>query len=546
MGRRLSTPRSAASGHVQSEPYLLAQALYAHHRWTDAETLCRAILKHQLDHPGALTLLGIMLAQSKRTGEAADFLGRAARRSPLDAVAQINHGNVLRDLGQSANALACYQRAIALAPDDPDAHYNLGLALSDLRRLGEALASFERAIALESDYAEAYANRGVILRKLERFDESLASLDRAIAIRPEFAQAHFDRGLALVALTRLDEALASYDRAITIEPQFAEAHFDRGVTLTLLERFDAARESLERATELAPDHARAHRQLGNTLRRLRRFDAALACFGRSLAIEPQCAETHFDCGLTLVGCKVLPEALKSFDRALALGRRDVTVHRYRGAVLQELNRAEEAILSYAQALALDPRAALLSGKCRHARMEMADWEGIETDLAAIGSAIEHGKAAAPPFVLLSLLDAPALHRKAAEIWVRDNFVPCTPLAALPRRTRRDKIRIGYFSADFRDHPVARLAAGLFEMHDRSGFDLTAFSLGPDVHDELRARVEAACERFLRVDGQSDAQVAMLARELEIDIAVDLGGYTGDARPGILALRAAPIQVSYLG
>jgi predicted O-linked N-acetylglucosamine transferase (SPINDLY family) len=546
MSGRLRAPRSAIPTDPAAEPYLLAQRLCAQRRWADAEKLCRAILARQADHAGALSLLGVMLAQSRRLDEAAELLGRAVGRKPEEAAGHINYGNVLRDLRRPGEALACYQRAIALAPASADAHFNLGLALSDLQRFEQALASFDRAVAIRPDCVEAHVNRGLSLRKLERFDEALTSLDHALALAPGLAAAHFERGVSLIALQRPDEALISYDRAIAVDPDFAEAHFHRGVTLTLLERHAEALLSFERALDLAPRHARAHRQLGNTLRKLRRFDEALSCCERSLALEPQSADAHFDRAVILLGLKRLPEALDGFERALSLGRRDVTLYHYIGGVMQELGRIDEAIGGYAKALALDARAHYLQGKYCHARMEIADWSGLDSDLAALTDAIERDESVAPPFALLSLVDSPALHLKAARIWVRDNLSPRTALPPLPPRRPRERIRIGYFSADFHDHPVARLAAGMFEAHDRSRFELTAFALGPDVQDELQTRVKTAFERFVTVDRRSDRQIATLAREHEIDIAIDLSGYTGDARPGVFALRAAPIQVSYLG
>jgi len=275
------------------------------------------------------------------------------------------------------------------------------------------------------------------------------------------------------------------------------------------------------------------------------FAAALASCDRALAIDPRCLNAHVNRGVTLNELKQYRDALGSLDEAIRLGRLDAHVHHCRGAVLQELNAFEQAVASYQQALAIDPRMPFLRGNCRHARMHLCDWSGFQSDTAAITAALERGEAATTPFVLLSLVDSPALQRRAAEIWVREKFSRI-PLANAPRHSRHDRIRIGYFSADLRNHAVAMLTAGLFETHDRSRFELTAFSLGPDVRDELRIRVEAAFDRFLQVGGQRDRDVAALARQLEIDIAIDLGGCTRDARPGILALRAAPIQVGYLG
>jgi predicted O-linked N-acetylglucosamine transferase (SPINDLY family) len=120
------------------------------------------------------------------------------------------------------------------------------------------------------------------------------------------------------------------------------------------------------------------------------------------------------------------------------------------------------------------------------------------------------------------------------------------LGKLNKRPRHPKIRIGYFSGDFRNHPISFLMAELFEKHDRSKFEIVGFSFGPDSRDEMRIRLETAFDQFINVRHQSDKDIALLSRNMEIDIAIDLGGYTSYSRIGVLAMRAAPLQVSYLG
>ncbi len=546
----MSGASSEASAPAAGDPAVedalrLAQALCARGRWAEAEPLCRAILARQPDHPRTLMLLGVALAQSQRTRDAAELLGRAAQRMPADPAAHINHGNVLRDLGRLAEALASHERAIALAPDSADAHYNLGLTLADLRRRDEALERYARALALRPDFPQAWNSRGAVLHQLARYAEALESVERALALAPDYAAALGNRGAALHKLERYEEALVSLERALALAPDHADTHFNRGVSLRKLERHEEALAAFERALALSPRHTMAHSQRGVSLGTLRRFDEALASHDRALAIDPECAEAYFDRGVTLVGLRRLPEAIACFDQALSLGRRDAATCRYRATALQELDRLEEAVASYLQALAADPHALFARGECRHARMRINDWRDFDADIAAIVAALERDEAIVPPFVLLSLLDSPVLQRKAAELYVEE-LTPCVPLPPLARRPRHEKIRLGYFSADFRTHPVALLAAELFETHDRSRFELTGFALGPDSRDPLRLRIEAAFDRFVPVDGLSDHEIATLARERGIDIAIDLGGYTRDSRSGIFALRAAPMQVSYLG
>jgi predicted O-linked N-acetylglucosamine transferase (SPINDLY family) len=607
-------PPATRTAAAATDPLQQAYALFARRQWSAAEPLCRGILERQPDHPGALTLLGIMMAQTGRGPEAVGLFERAVRCTPNNAEAHNNLGSALRDLGRSRDALSCYERAVALEPGYAEAHYNRGVALHELKDNLEALVSYDRAIALRPDYAAAWNNRGTVLRDLARFDEALQSYERAIAARADYAAAHNNRGATLHRLERYEEALASIDRALGINPQYAEAHANRGAALSALGRHDPGLESLERAISLKPDHAEAHanrgavlnalgryeealqshdraivlmpdygsahnnrgaslHQLGRheealqafaraiaieprnaqphanrgvTLCALRRYEEAVESFERAAAIEPRLPDTHFELGSALYHLKRFPSALASLDRARELGRRDAALYCNRADVLGALGRSEEAIESYERALELAAPGSFLRGECCHARMKSCEWRGFEPAVVAITAAIERDEPVIMPFSLLSLLDAPVLQRRATEVWVREKLRPKAPPPPLPRRPRHEKIRLGYFSADLRNHAVAILTAGLFEAHDRSRFEVTAFALGSDTRDELRMRVEAAFDRFLPVDGLSDPQIVALAREHEIDIAIDLGGYTHDSRSGIFALRAAPIQVSYLG
>ena len=164
----------------------------------------------------------------------------------------------------------------------------------------------------------------------------------------------------------------------------------------------------------------------------------------------------------------------------------------------------------------------------------------------IGNNLNQNKKVVDPFPLLSLIDDPELHQKASEIYTDDKYPSNFDLPKIPKYPYHQKIRIGYFSADFRAHPVANLTAELYEIHDRDQFEIHAFSFGPDTNDEMNLRIKAGVDFFHNVYSMSHTEVAMLSRSLEIDIAIDLGGFTQDSRTGIFAMRAAPIQVNYLG
>ena len=585
MTRRQSPARSGSPAVVrppaQSLPSIQkAWECFSRGERGEAEALCRSILAREKEHAGALTLLGIMLAMARRTEEAAHLLSKAAERLPNDASVQNNYGNVLRDLGRHVSALSAYERALAIQPNYPDAHYNRAVVLQDLRRFEDAVVGYDRTLAFKPDYAAAHNNRGAALQELGRCEEAVASYDRALAVKPDYAAAYNNRGTALAKLHRFEQALASYERALAIHPGFADAHNNRGAALRELKRLEEAAAGFERAVAAKPDHAEAHNNRGVALRELERFEEALASHERAIAINPGYAEAHNNRGVALRDLNRLEEALASFEQALeakpeypeALLNQGATLHHLRrfhealasheralalksdyadayrnqALTLLELGRPDEAVASYERGLVLAPGSKFLRGICQHARMHICNWTDFDTARTEITIAIECGRATITPFPSLSLFDSPRLQRKVAASWAREECQPRRRLPPLRNHTAHDKVRVGYFSADFRNHAVSALAAELFETHDRSRFELTAFSLGPDTRDELRARVEKAFDRFIPLGDESDEQVAALARSLEIDIAVDLGGYTQHARPRIFALRAAPVQVSYLG
>jgi tetratricopeptide (TPR) repeat protein len=235
-----------------------AIAAYERGQLEDAERLANAILRAKADDFDALHLSALIKARRRQFQEALAGYDRALAVRPQHCEALYNRGNALLKLKRFAEALASYDRALVVRPDHAEALNNRGNALQELERHEEALASYDRALAARPDYAEALGNRGVTLQKLGRSAEALASQDRALALRPDYVEAHNNRGNALQALGRFDAALASYDLALAARPDYAEAHNNRGNALKRLKRFDEALASYDRAVAARPDYAEAH------------------------------------------------------------------------------------------------------------------------------------------------------------------------------------------------------------------------------------------------------------------------------------------------
>jgi predicted O-linked N-acetylglucosamine transferase (SPINDLY family) len=526
-----------------------ALALHQRGYLTQARILCEEILTIEPNHLDTLYVLGMMAGQMKDFAGALDWTARVLKIDPDNAIAHNNRGLALKGLDDLDGALMSYDRAIAIKPDYPVAYNNRGNVLKELKRADAALQSYDRALALAPDYVDAHYNRAVLLGDLEQWEAAAASYENAIAIRADHAEAHCNLGAALQALKRFDAAAASFIKAISIKPTLSKAHSNLGNVLRELERFNEALDSCERAIVLEETLAEAHLNRGNVLYDLKKWDVALASYDRAITLRPKLAEAHINRGNLLFSLKqqeTAEAAVASLEIGLTLKPDSADAHEILGHVLRDLKQHEAAIASYDRAMALDPDRPFLHGLRQHVRMEICDWRDFDSEVSELKSRIERGEAASPPLPVLAVLDSAPLQRQAAEIWVKKNVRPHPLMPAIAKRPQKGKIRIGYFSADFREHPVATLTAELFESHDRSRFESIAFSFGPDTKDAMRTRLERAFDRFIDVRDSSERDIAMLSRRMDIDIGVDLSGYSEGCRPRIFSMGAAPLQVSYLG
>ena len=460
----------------------------------------------------------------------------------------------LHQQGQLERAIELYGQCIERAPERAEAYYKRANALNGLVRLEPALEDYDRAIRFKPSYAYALCNRGSVLERLGRREEALASYDRAIELDPKDALTHYNRGSVLKGLKRYEEALASYESAIGLNGNYAEAYVNRGNVLQQLMRYEAAIESFGRAIALNPAIAQAFQGRGVCLYRLKRLEQALADYNEAIALKPDLAAAHFMRGNLLADLGCQAEAVTDYVKATEL-EPDPTTYQHLASSLMAINRVDLAIASLDKATALDPGGKYLLGTSRSTRMQACLWDGLGEDLDRIAKGVSERRRICNPWVLAALIDSPALLRSAAETFVRDQIdgscgedlrriaeISPAPLS----RPGSARIRIGYFSSDFREHPVAYLTAGLFEHHDRTKFEVTAFAFGPETSDAMQSRLAKAFDRFIDVRQKSDLEVAALARELGIDIAVDLNGFTTHCRTRIFALRAAPIQINFLG
>lgn len=494
---------------------LFEQAIQMHQvgKVYDAEALYMSVLRINASHIGAQTMLGTIYTQSNRSLEGIQLLQQSLKKDAKQFWAHNALGVGFLNTEQYENAFQSFKKAIKLKVDYIDAYFNLAKAQRALGNFHDAINTYSRCISLNPGYAPAFSNRGnIYLEDLNKYEMALLDYQEFIKLSPNSWYGFYNLANALMELKKYQEALDNFDMAIQLKPDYAEAYSNRGLVLNYFKRYDEALSDFSRANELKPDYIKAYLNCGVTYINLDSYEDALINFERAIKLKPDYAEAYF----------------------------------YRGVSYNKLKRYSDALESFEFAFKFKPDRDYLLGILMHTKMYLCDWVDFDQLLKELINKTQQHKKTSVPFSVIALIDDLDIQKKSAVIFSKETYPANNLSEKLNTCPKNNKIRLGYFSADFREHPVSYLTAELFELHNRDMFEVIAFSFGVNTNDNLRKRLEVAFDNFLDVRDKTDLEIVELARSMNIDIAIDLSGYTEDCRTGIFAMRVAPIQVNYLG
>jgi protein O-GlcNAc transferase len=344
----------------------------------------------------------------------------------------------------------------------------------------------------------------------------------------------------------LDGAERLLRQSLVMAPKNSEALRLLGVTFAFKKDLQEALKTLDRAIKVDPNNWLAHSNRGNVLKDLNQFDAALKSYEKTIALQPNYAEAHNNKGNLFQELKRYQDAVNSYDQAITLQPSYAEAYSNTGNALKKLNLLDLALIAYEKALELGEQSGIALSGYLSTKMQLCDWSGIQELLKQV----EHGdipnKERFYPFNLLSICTSPWIIQEITQAYMSLENPAKIDLGSIDKSAANEKIRLGYFSPDFRNHAVSFLIAGLLECHDKEKFELVAFSMGSNESDDMRERLKVNFDQFIDVSSKSDLEAAQLARNMKIDIAIDLGGLTQNSRPKIFSYRAAPIQVGYIG
>ena len=310
--------------------------------------------------------------------------------------------------------------------------------------------------------------------------------------------------------------------------------------------FSKALEFINKAIKINPNFAEAYNEQGNALNELKQPQSAIESYDKAININPRYSEAHYNKGLVLHELKKIELAIQSYDQAIKINPNHARSHNNKAFALQKLKKIDASIKSFYNVLKIEPNFDFLLGELIHAKNKLCDWSSFEEDLKILKNKISKKEKSSTPFPVLQLYDSPSIQKSTAEIWVKEKFYKKNVLKPISIAPKNKKIRLAYYSADFYNHAMSHLLAGLFESHDKSKFELFAFSFGPEKNDEMSKRISKPFDEFIKVNFKTDKEVAEISRNLRINIAVDLLCFTTNNRMGIFSERCAPVQINYLG
>lgn len=529
-----------------------------------------------------------------RLNEAAQCCQQALALNPRLVDAHSNLGNLMKAQGLVQEAYNCYLEALRIQPNFAIAWSNLAGLFMEAGDLNRALQYYREAVKLKPTFSDAFLNMGNVYKALGMHQDAILCYKRALQIRPDYAMAYGNLASIYYEQRHLDLAIIHYKQAITFDAGFLEAYNNLGNALKDAGRVDDAIQCYRQCVSLQPNHPQALTNLGNVYMEWNMMNAAASCYKATLAvttglsapfnnlaiiykqqgnygdaiscynevlrIDPLAADGLVNRGNTYKEIGRVNEAIQDYVRAITIRPTMAEAHANLASAYKDGGLVEAAIKSYKQALVLRPEFPEATCNLLHTLQCVCDWEDrdnkfIEVEailrrqikMSVLPSVQPFHAIAYPidPMLALEISCKYAAH--SALVAARYSLPPFTyPSALVKSEGSNGRLRVGYVSSDFGNHPLSHLMGSIFGLHNRENVEVFCYALSPNDGTEWRMRITSEAEHFVDVSSMSSDMIARLINEDKIQVLVNLNGYTKGARNEIFAMQPAPIQVSYMG
>lgn len=437
-----------------------------------------------------------------------------------------------------------YKYLLKMDAGNFDALMLLGLLHAEQDEVDEAINCLSKAVKINDQSEPLCFNLAVAYMSKGQHQNAERFFRRVLMINPGNLKSIQELASIESRKGNLDAAISYYEKAIQISPEDADIYIDLALVKKRLKDHVSAELLLKRSLELDPRNASALNNLGNLYIETGDLEEAHRMFSAALDVDPSMAAPYIGLGTISEKRDLYVEAIEFYDESLCIDQKSIVALTNKAHVLIKLGRYKEALAIFNESQSIDPDFRNLIGSRISVQLQLCDWSALAKQVDGLQQKISNGLPATDPFVELTVIDSLRLQKKAAEIYFNDQYSASKPLPVKQGKASA-KIKVAYCSADFGAHPVSFLTAELFEIHSREKFEFIGISFS-GIKDKWQERISSAFDGFVDASQMSDEEVIGFAREHEVDIAIDLGGYTQKSRFGLFAKRLAPVQMSYLG
>tara|TARA_B100000700_G_C15006595_1_gene838845 strand:+ start:93 stop:2036 length:1944 start_codon:yes stop_codon:yes gene_type:complete len=378
-------------------------------------------------------------------------------------------------------------------------------------KIKEALETYLKILPEQKNNSKLNYLIGVIYLQSKNFELAVDFFEKTINLDKNNLGAYNNLGASLQQLRRFEQAVKVYEKVLSLKPDFTDALNNLATCFANLKKYDQAISYFEKILKINKNNSVVYNNLGNIYKELNQHKKSIENYNKALEINPNYHLTYLNLGDTLI----------------------------------ELKDYNGALINYKNLIKLSPKHYFIEGKILHTNMQICNWENYENDIKNLIQSLEKHEKIIDPFSIISLTEKADHQKRASEIFSNYKF-PTQLENKINSDKNNLKTRLGYFSPDFCDHPVLHLIFDVFKNHNKNKFEIFAFSFGPRKKDEMTGQVKKYFNEFIDINDKSDEEVAMLSRKMDIDIAIDLCGFTNFNRAGIFSHRAAPLQVNFLG
>ena len=392
--------------------------------------------------------------------------------------------------------------------------FNNAKQLHQSGKIEEAQKLYLKIIDSNQNNFQLFFLLGTSFLQIKEYSKAINYLDKAINLNSNFADAFNNRGIALAEIKKYSDAIKNYDQTIKLNEKNFSAYLNKGIALKNLKQYKKAIECYDLGIKLNPKNSEIYNNLGNVFKEQLIYDKAVICYNKAIKLNQNYAKAYNNLGI----------------------------------IFQAQNKFKDAAINYSKALSLDQNLENLLGNNIYNNQFICNWNHFDEELIKIKKGIIDKKSLIDPFIFLGISDNAQLHKLNAEILINKKFNKPNKIFHKTNLGKSNKIKIGYYSAEFHRHPVLLLMMDVFKNHDKSSFEIFAFSHGPSnkERDPWRKLIKPYFDGFYEISEKSTEDIVNFSRKLKIDIAINLTGLTENNRTDIFMQRVAPIQINYLG